>query len=84
MIVEVARAGAKFHLGLTVLVQAAFPKTLISRLVVVREIQIVFDERGTGVGIVADTIPPDPGVQEGKREQKENKQEPFESALLLL
>jgi len=67
MIVQVARAGAKFRFGLAVLVTVGFPKTLIRRLIVMCEIQIVLDERGAGVGIVANTIPSDPGVQQGKR-----------------
>jgi hypothetical protein len=84
MIVEVACAGAKFCPGLAILIQATLSKTLIGSLIVMREIQIVLDECGAGIRVVADTIPPDPGVQEGKREQKEDKQDPFESALLLL
>jgi hypothetical protein len=47
-----------------------------------REIQIVLDERGAGVGVVADAIPSDPGVQQGKRDQKDDEQNAFESALL--
>ena len=67
MIVEVASARAKFRLGLAVLVEPAFPKTLIGGLIVMREIEAVFDERGTGIGVVANTISSDPWVQQGKR-----------------
>ena len=82
MVVEVARASAKFRLGLAVLVKAAFPKTVIGRLIIVREIQIVLDERGAGVRVIADAIPSDPGVQQGKREQKDDKQDSFKLARL--
>jgi hypothetical protein len=82
MIVQMARAGAEFCLGLAVLIQARFPKTLIRRLIVMCEIQIVLDERGAGVRIVADTVPSHPRVQQRKREQKDDEQDAFESALL--
>ena len=67
MIVEVPRLGAKFGLGLAVLIAASFLKTFIGRLVIMREIEIVFDQRGAGVGVVAYTIPPNPGIQQRKR-----------------
>jgi len=66
MIVKVASAGTKSSLGLAVLVTAGFPEAFIGRLIVVREIQIVFDERRAGIRIVADAIPSDPGVQQGE------------------
>ncbi len=67
MIVQVACPGPLICLRLTVLIQAAFSKTLIGRLIVMCEIKVMFDERGAGVGIVANTIASDPRVQQGKR-----------------
>ena len=66
MIVEVASAGTKSSLGLAVLVTAGFPEAFIGRLIVMREIQGVFDEWGAGIRVVANTIPSDPWVQERK------------------
>jgi|SRR6266481_1061266 len=82
MIVKVARAGAKFFLGLAILITASFAKTIIRHLIVVRKIEIVLDEGGAGVCVVTDTIPSDPGVKQGKSSQKHDQQNPFESALL--
>jgi hypothetical protein len=82
MIVKVARAGAKFFLGLAILVTASFAKTIIRLLIVGGKIQIVLDERGAGVRVVTDTIPSDPGVKQGKSSQKDGQQNPFESVLV--
>ncbi len=46
------------------------------------KIQIVFNEWGAGVRVVANTVSSDPGVQQWKRHQKEKEQDPFESAFL--
>ena len=83
MIVQVAGPGPLICLGLTVLIKAAFPKTLIGRLIVMYEIEVVFDERGAGVGIVANTIASDPRVQKRKRQKKKDEQDPFEPVLLV-
>ena len=84
MIVDMSRSGTKFGLGLAVLIAASFPKTFIGRLVVMREIEIVFDERGAGVGVVADTIPANPGIQQRKCKNKEDEQDALVSTLLNL
>jgi len=82
MIVKVARAGAKFSLGLAILVTARFAKTIIRHLIVTRKIKIVLDKRGAAVCVVTDTIPSDPGIKQRKRPQKDDQQNPFESVLL--
>src|SRR5215813_1513552 len=82
MIVKVARAGAKFFLGLAILVTVGFAKATIRHLIVARKIEIVLEKRGAGVGVVTNTIPSDPGVKQGKSPQKDKQQNPLESVLV--
>ena len=64
---------------LAIFVEAIFAKTLIGLLIVVREIQVVFDQWCAGVGVVADAIPADPRIQQGKAQNKNDKQDPTQS-----
>jgi hypothetical protein len=82
VIVEVARTGAAFRLRLAILVKAAFSKTIVRRLVVMREVKVVFDKRGAGICVITDTITSDPWVQQWKSSQTDDEQDPFESAVL--
>ena len=62
MIFQVSGPGPLICLGQTVLIKAAFSKTLICRLIVMREIKTVLDERRAGICIVADTITANPWI----------------------
>jgi hypothetical protein len=63
MVFEMARTSPKLRLWVAVLIKTVFPKAIISRLVVMREIQTMLNERGAGVSVVANTVPADPRVE---------------------
>ena len=69
---------------LAIFVEAIFAKTFIGLLIVVREIQVVFDQWCPGIGVVADAIPADPRIQQGKAQNKKDKQDPLKASLLNL
>ena len=81
MVVEMAGPCTKFRPRLTVLVTAGFPKTIVSGLVVMGKIQIVLNEWGAGIRVIANSVPPHPRVQQWNGNQEYAEQDPFESAL---
>ena len=74
MIIQVPGESAKSVLRPPVLVYAGIAKAGVRVLVVVREIQVVLDQRGTRQRIVADTIAVHPRIQKGQRKQKEDEE----------
>jgi hypothetical protein len=46
----------------------------------VSEVEIVLDERSTGVGVIADAVSAHPGIEHGQREKKEHEEKAFRFA----
>jgi hypothetical protein len=78
MVVEVPGARAEEGLGLAKGIEAFLAKGLVGRLIVVAEVEIVLDQRGAGVSVIADTITPNPRIHEGKSKKKKDDENPFE------
>ncbi len=64
MVVEVAGGRSKAGSGLVIFVQARPAKTFVGVLIVLREIEIVLDERSAGEGVIADAIAANPRIEE--------------------
>src|SRR6266704_3656134 len=79
MVVEVAGGRSKAGSGLVIFVQARPAKTFVGVLIVLREIEIVLDERSAGEGVIADAIAANPRVQKRKRDKKKKKKQPLRS-----
>lgn len=84
VIVEMASAGEIFASDMTLLVEASFAETFVSELIVTSEVEAVFNQRSARVRIVTDTIAANPGVEQGKSKNKNEKKDAFETALLNL
>ncbi len=64
MVFEVAGRSSKIGFGLVIFVQARPAKTFVGVLIVLREIEIVLDERSAGEGVIADAIAAHPRIEE--------------------
>jgi len=64
VILQVAGGSEVFDEYVAMLVVAGLAETFIGKFVVLSEVEAVLDERGAGVGIVADTVAADPGVHQ--------------------
>jgi hypothetical protein len=74
VIFEVAGARAKFRGRLVVFVETVFAEASVGLLIIRGEIEIVLDERGARESVVADAVSAHPGIEQGKREQKEHQE----------
>jgi len=75
MVVEMPRRCARFWLRLTEFVEARPAKTLICVLIILSEIEIVFNQRSTDKSIIANAITAHPGIEKRKREEKEKQEQ---------
>ena len=64
MVIEVAGCGAEDGFRHAVFVQAGVAKTGVGRLVVVLEVEAMFDERSAREGVVADAVSAHPRIQQ--------------------
>ena len=71
MVVEVARGGTEEGLRNSVFVESGVAKTRVGGLVVVLEIQAVFDQQRASKCVVADTVAAHPRIEERQREKKQ-------------
>src|SRR5882724_8763524 len=74
MIVEMAGDGAQPGFRLAGFVETRFAKAFVSALIIVGEIQAVLDQRRSRVGIVANAVPANPWVHQGKRKEKKKQE----------
>ena len=72
VVFEVTGARAKFRGWLVVFVETIFAEAGVGLLIIRGEIEIVLDERGARESVVADAVSAYPGIEQGKREQKEH------------
>src|SRR6266568_8610603 len=80
MVFEVAGWSSKIGFGLVIFVETRAAETFVGVLIVLREIEIVLDERSAGEGVIADAIATNPRVQKRKRDKKKKKKQPLRSA----
>jgi len=80
MIVEVSGGSAEAGANFAVLIDASVAKSSVGGLIVVREIEAVFDERRAREGIVADAVAANPGIEKRQREKKKNEESAFSEA----
>src|SRR5215831_16815054 len=80
MVVQVVCASAILRFRIPVFIAMRFPKAFISELVVVGEVEFVLDQRSTSVAIITHAIAADPGIQQGKGQNKNGNQAYFEPA----
>jgi hypothetical protein len=74
MILKMAGGCSIFAFGLVAFVKARPTETFVGVLIVLGEIETVLDQGSTGKSVIADAIAAHPGIQKGKRAQKEKKQ----------
>ena len=79
MVVKVTRASAKLRLWLQAFIAPGGPKTVVCKLIIVREIQTVFDERSTGVCVIPNAIAADPRICQWNREKIDHSQDQLEA-----
>ena len=64
MVFEVAGWSSKIGFGLVIFVETRAAETFVGVLIVLREIEIVLDERSAGEGVIADAIAAHPRIEE--------------------
>lgn len=84
VILEVSRGSTTITSDLTIRVEHRFAEAFVSRLVIVREIQAVFNQRCARIGIVANTIATNPRIQQGNGQNEHKEQDALKAALPIL
>ncbi len=74
MVVEVSGYGAENGFRRAVFVQPGVPETGVSGLIVALKVEAVLDQWRAGEGVIADSIAANPRIQQGKRENEEQKE----------
>src|SRR5215469_18841076 len=82
MVLQVASSLAILRFRIAAFIAAHLSKAFIRELVVVSEVEVVFDQRSTRVGVVTDAIAADPGIQQRKGQTEDTEQDYLESTLL--
>jgi len=82
MVVEMSGARAEHGLGLAKGIEALLAEGLVGRLVVMGKVEVMLDERGAGISIVADTIAANPRIDERKGEEEKDDESALERARL--
>ena len=77
VVLEMACGRSKVRFRLAVFIEARPAKTFVGMLIVLGEVQAVFDERGAGKRVITDAIAAHPRVEEWEREKKKE----YEQAL---
>ena len=80
VIIEMAGSRAEFGDWLAVFVETIFAEAFVGVLVIGGEIEIVLDQGGASVSVVADAVAAHPGIEHGEREQEEHQEEEFRFA----
>ena len=75
VVLQVTGRRSKIGARLIVFVEARAAETLVGVAVILREIEIVLDERSARKSVIADAIAANPRVQQRKREKKEKKKQ---------
>lgn len=75
VVIEMACARAKLLARQTVRIHPGFTKAVVRELIIMEKIEAMLDQRRTRVGVIADAIPADPRVDQGKREEKNGKKQ---------
>jgi hypothetical protein len=78
MIVEMTGTGTKNGPGQAVFIEAHFAKAGVRRLVVVLEIEIVFDEGRACERVIANAIAAHPGIDQWQGEEEKHKEKTLE------
>jgi hypothetical protein len=83
MILEMAGRRDKEGLGIALFVETIRTKAIVGVLVIGIEIEIVPDDGGASVGVIADAITADPGIKQGQGQKKEKEQVAFQPPVML-
>ncbi len=82
MVIEVARAGAELGSGLPEGIEAPLAEGFVRLLIVMREIEAMFNQRGARVSVVAHAIAAHPRINERQGKNKKANQSIFKRVRL--